>query len=67
MFKNKILQVAGVTASFVHAVIAEFLDTNVKEIRIFLWMRLNKIICIRNIITLKLILYWKMYSTISQY
>lgn len=35
MFDNKILMVTGGTGSFGHAVLKRFLDTNVKEIRIF--------------------------------
>ena len=35
MFKNKILLITGGTGSFGNAVIKRFLDTDIKEIRIF--------------------------------
>ena len=35
MFDNKILMITGGTGSFGHTVLKRFLDTNVKEIRIF--------------------------------
>lgn len=35
MFNNKILLITGGTGSFGNAVLKRFLDTNVKEIRIF--------------------------------
>jgi len=35
MFKNKILLITGGTGSFGNAVLRRFLDTNIKEIRIF--------------------------------
>jgi len=35
MFENKILMITGGTGSFGHTVLKRFLDTNVKEIRIF--------------------------------
>ena len=35
MFKNKVLLITGGTGSFGNAVIKKFLDTSIKEIRIF--------------------------------
>ena len=35
MFKNKILMITGGTGSFGNAVVRKFLDTDIKEIRIF--------------------------------
>ncbi len=35
MFKNKILLITGCTGSFGNAVLKRFLDTDIKEIRIF--------------------------------
>ena len=35
MFDNKVLMITGGTGSFGHTVLKRFLDTNVKEIRIF--------------------------------
>ena len=35
MFKNKILLITGLTGSFGNAVLRRFLDTDIKEIRIF--------------------------------
>jgi UDP-glucose 4-epimerase len=35
MFKDKILLITGGTGSFGNAVLKRFLDTNIKEIRIF--------------------------------
>jgi UDP-N-acetylglucosamine 4,6-dehydratase len=35
MFKNKVLLIAGGTGSFGNAVLQRFLDTNIKEIRVF--------------------------------
>lgn len=35
MFDNKILMITGGTGSFGHTVLKRFLDTNVKEIRVF--------------------------------
>ncbi len=35
MFKNKTLLITGGTGSFGNAVLNRFLDTNIKEIRIF--------------------------------
>lgn len=35
MFKNKILLITGGTGSFGNAVLNRFLDTDIKEIRIF--------------------------------
>jgi UDP-glucose 4-epimerase len=35
MFKNKILLITGGTGSFGNAVLKRFLDTDIKEIRIF--------------------------------
>ena len=35
MFDNKILMITGGTGSFGHTVLKRFLDTDVKEIRVF--------------------------------
>ena len=35
MFKNKVLLITGGTGSFGNAVLKRFLDTDIKEIRIF--------------------------------
>ena len=35
MFKNKILMITGGTGSFGNAVVSKFLNTDIKEIRIF--------------------------------
>ena len=35
MFKNKILLITGGTGSFENAVLKHFVDTDIKEIRIF--------------------------------
>lgn len=35
MFKDKVLLITGGTGSFGNAVLKRFLDTNIKEIRIF--------------------------------
>ena len=35
MFKNKILMITGGTGSFGNAVVRKFLNTDIKEIRIF--------------------------------
>ena len=35
MFDNKVLMITGGTGSFGHAVLKRFLETNVREIRIF--------------------------------
>ena len=35
MFKNKVLLITGGTGSFGNAVLKSFLDTDIKEIRIF--------------------------------
>lgn len=39
MFKNKILLITGGTGSFGNAVLDKFLDSDLKEIRIFQEMR----------------------------
>lgn len=44
MFENKTLLITGGTGSFGNAVMDRFLDTDLKEIRIFLEMRKNKTI-----------------------
>lgn len=45
MFKNKILLITGGTGSFGNAVLDKFLDSDLKEIRIFQEMRKNRMIC----------------------
>ncbi len=42
MFDDKILLITGGTGSFGNAVMKQFLDSNIKEIRIFHAMRKNK-------------------------
>lgn len=44
MFKDKKLLITGGTGSFGNAVMKRFLDTDIKEIRIFLETRKNKTI-----------------------
>ncbi len=41
MFKNKILLITGGTGSFGNAVMKRFLNTDIKEIRIFPVMKRN--------------------------
>lgn len=50
MFKNKTLLITGGTGSFGNAVLNRFLETDIKEIRIFSRDEKNKMICVRNII-----------------
>ena len=42
MFKNKTLLITGGTGSFGNAVLNKFLDSDIKEIRIFLEMRKSR-------------------------
>lgn len=42
MFNGKILLITGGTGSFGNAVLRRFLDTDIKEIRIFPRMKKNK-------------------------
>ena len=49
MFNNKILLITGGTGSF-NAVLNKFLDTGIKEIRIFSLMRKSNMICVFSII-----------------
>ena len=44
MFKNKILMITGGTGSFGNAVLKHFLNSDLKEIRIFV-MKRNRKIC----------------------
>ena len=44
IFKNKILLVTGGTGSFGNAVLKKFLKLNLKEIRILVEMKKNKMI-----------------------
>ena len=50
MFKDKISLITGGTGSFGNAILERFLNTDIKEIRIFLEMSKNKMICFTNII-----------------
>lgn len=50
MFDDKILLITGGTGSFGNAVMKRFLDSNIKEIRIFYAMRKNKMTFEKNII-----------------
>lgn len=50
MFDDKILLITGGTGSFGNAVMKRFLDSNIKEIRIFHAMRKNKMTFGKNII-----------------
>ena len=52
MFANKKLIITGGTGSFGNAVLRRFLDSNIAEIRIFSRDEKNKMICVRNTITL---------------
>lgn len=52
MFKDKILLITGGTGSFGNAVMKRFLDSDIKEIRIFHGMRKNKTTCGKNTITI---------------
>lgn len=45
MFKNKILLITGGTGSFGNAVLDKFLDSDLKEIRIFSRDEKNRMIC----------------------
>lgn len=54
MFKNKTLLITGGTGSFGNAVMKRFLDTDVKEIRIFSRDEKNKMICVNYIKTTSL-------------
>ena len=46
MFKDKTLLITGGTGSFGNAVLERFSNTDIKEIRIFLEMKINKMICV---------------------
>lgn len=50
MFKDKVLLITGGTGSFGNAVLKRFLETDIKEIRIFSRDEKSKMICVRNII-----------------
>lgn len=49
MFKDKIILITGGTGSFGNAVTKRFLNTDIKEIRIFSRDEKNKMICAGNI------------------
>lgn len=49
MFKNKTLLITGGTGSFGNAVLKRFLETDIREIRVFCVMRRNKMTCGKNI------------------
>jgi len=46
MFKNKTLLITGGTGSFYNAVLNRFLDTEIKEIRIFSRDKKSRMICV---------------------
>lgn len=50
MFTDKILLITGGTGSFGNAVLNRFLETDIKEIRIFSRDEKNKMICVKSII-----------------
>lgn len=50
MFKDKVLLITGGTGSFGNAVLNRFLETDIKEIRIFSRDEKNKTICGKNTI-----------------
>lgn len=45
MFKGKTLLITGGTGSFGNAVLKKYLDSDIKEIRIFPEMKRNRMIC----------------------
>lgn len=49
MFKNKVLLITGGTGSFGNAVLNRFLETDIREIRIFSRDEKSKMICEKNI------------------
>lgn len=49
MFKEKTLLITGGTGSFGNAVLNRFLDTDIKEIRIFSRDEKNRMICVMSI------------------
>lgn len=49
MFKDKTLMITGGTGSFGNAVLKRFLDTDIKEIRIFSRDEKNRMICVTSI------------------
>lgn len=53
MFDDKILMITGGTGSFGNTVLKRFLDTNVKEIRVFSRDEKNKKICVFHLLTTK--------------
>lgn len=54
MFKDKILLITGGTGSFGNAVLKRFLETDIKEIRIFSRDEKSKMICVKSTIHLSL-------------
>lgn len=50
MFSDKVLLITGGTGSFGNAVLNRFLETDIKEIRIFSRDEKSKMICARNTI-----------------
>jgi len=52
MFNGKILLITGGTGSFGNAVLNRFLETDIKEIRIFSRDEKSKMICVKNTIHL---------------
>ena len=61
-FTDKTLMITGGTGSFGNAVLKRFLDTDVKEIRIFSRDEKNKMICVGGTIILKLSFILEMYA-----
>jgi UDP-glucose 4-epimerase len=49
MFANKVLLITGGTGSFGNAVLKRFLETDIKEIRIFSRDEKSKMICVKSI------------------
>lgn len=58
MFKNKTPLITGGTGSFGNAVLRRFLNTDIREIRIFSRDKKNRMICGIFIRTVNKILYW---------
>jgi len=50
MFKDKTLLITGGTGTFGNAVLQAFLDTSIKEIRIFPAMKKSRMTCAKNML-----------------
>lgn len=46
IFRDKVLLITGGTGSFGNMVLKRFLDSDIKEIRIFLVMKKSRMICV---------------------